>query len=127
MTGREQHDKAYAAAIELVNRLPLTDADKAEAMQRALDLFRKVSLELANLGASRETVSAVIAAALKYSDTFWANLPDDPEAEIAKRIPNDPKAHYTATGEWKGWRDFLGNPNICDECGNNPCTCQKAN
>jgi hypothetical protein len=41
-------------------------------------------------------------------------------------IPNDPKAHYSLTGEWRGWRDFLGVPAdspICDECGNHPCEC----
>lgn len=41
-------------------------------------------------------------------------------------IPDDPKAHYTLTGEWRGWRDFLGVPDdspICDECGNHPCEC----
>ena len=41
-------------------------------------------------------------------------------------IPDDPKAHYSLTGEWRGWRDFLGVPAdspICDECGNHPCDC----
>lgn len=41
-------------------------------------------------------------------------------------IPDDPKAHYSLTGEWRGWRDFLGVPDdspICDECGNHPCEC----
>jgi hypothetical protein len=41
-------------------------------------------------------------------------------------IPDDPKAHYSMTGEWRGWRDFLGVPAhspICDECGNHPCDC----
>jgi hypothetical protein len=41
-------------------------------------------------------------------------------------IPDDPKAHYSLTGEWRGWRDFLGVPDdspICDECGNHPCDC----
>ncbi len=41
-------------------------------------------------------------------------------------IPDDPKAYYSMTGEWRGWRDFLGVPAdspICDECGNHPCEC----
>ena len=41
-------------------------------------------------------------------------------------IPDDPKAHYSLTGEWRGWRDFLGVPAdspICNECGNHPCEC----
>lgn len=41
-------------------------------------------------------------------------------------IPDDPKAYYSMTGEWRGWRDFLGVPAdspICDECGNHPCDC----
>ena len=42
------------------------------------------------------------------------------------RIPDAPKAYYSMTGEWRGWRDFLGLPAdspICDECGNHPCEC----
>lgn len=41
-------------------------------------------------------------------------------------IPDDPKAYYSMTGEWRGWRDFLGVPDdspICDECGDHPCEC----
>ena len=41
-------------------------------------------------------------------------------------IPDDPKAYYSTTGEWRGWRDFLGVPAdspICDECGDHPCEC----
>ena len=41
-------------------------------------------------------------------------------------IPFDPKAHYSKSGEWKGWRHFLDFPAelpICDECGNLECDC----
>ena len=39
----------------------------------------------------------------------------------------DVKAYFTETGEWEGWRDFLGAPAdspICDECGYHPCKCK---
>jgi len=43
-------------------------------------------------------------------------------------FPYDPKAYFTGSGEWKGWRAFLGAPAgspICDECGYDPCQCAK--
>ena len=73
--------------------------------------------------------------------TFVSNMHDDGmnihlngESQMTNRrkigkpadIPDDPKAHYSLTGEWRGWRDFLGVPAdspICDECGNHPCEC----
>jgi len=47
---------------------------------------------------------------------------------LPKDIPADPKAYYTSTGDWQGWRDWLGvdaSSLICDECGDHPCQCQK--
>jgi hypothetical protein len=32
-------------------------------------------------------------------------------------IPDNPRAHYTRTGEWKGWRNWLGSDKCCDLCG----------
>ena len=39
------------------------------------------------------------------------------------RWPIDPKAVYSMTGEWKGWRHLLRNDTICDDCGNEVCAC----
>ena len=51
------------------------------------------------------------------------NMNIDLQKQEAANIPTDPKSYYISTGEWKGWQDFLGTKDICDECGNNPCTC----
>jgi hypothetical protein len=67
-----------------------------------------------------------------YTDLTHPEYDPEFDAKIRKlrpdwfkgRVPSNPKAHYTATGEWKGWRDFLGRSDICDECGNSPCTCR---
>ena len=42
-----------------------------------------------------------------------------------RKLPIDPKAYYSATGEWQGWRKLCGNNLICDECGNEICECEK--
>ena len=38
------------------------------------------------------------------------------------RMPIDPKAYYTATGEWNGWQQLCGK-GVCDDCGEENCVC----
>ncbi len=38
------------------------------------------------------------------------------------RWPIDPKAVYSVTGEWRGYKALFGK-NVCDDCGNEDCEC----
>lgn len=106
----------------------------------------KGDIEVENL-VDRDVIEEVSAGAYRCEDCGWELVdengqpithPDEIVATVKQAaqalapsrkpdaIPDDPKAYYSATGEWRGWRDFFGVPAdspICDECGTHPCEC----
>jgi len=63
------------------------------------------SYSLAKKYAMEKLVPQGVTSARKF-DTFKRNL-----KPLPKRFPRIPDEYFTRKGTWKGWRDFLGNPN----------------
>lgn len=63
------------------------------------------SYNLAKKYAMEKLVPQGVTSARKF-DTYKRNL-----KPLPKRFPRIPDEYFTRKGTWKGWRDFLGNPN----------------
>jgi hypothetical protein len=71
---------ALDAARELLDHLDLPPEEKPLVLGLALERFDSVRAVLEKIGASRNCLSAVFAAALEYSESF-ANHHDDSDAK----------------------------------------------
>jgi hypothetical protein len=63
------------------------------------------SYNLAKKYAMEKLVPQGVTSARKF-DTFKRN-----QKPLPRRFPRIPDEYFTRKGTWKGWRDFLGNPN----------------